>query len=75
MATIVSKPCPQCRQVVAFEVTEDCYQRYLEWKKPGSDLIQNLLPELDHTQRERLMTGYCDPCWKELFAGEEEALP
>lgn len=36
------------------------------------ELIQNALPNLTDHQRELLLTGYCEPCWAEIFPEDEE---
>lgn len=38
----------------------------------NGDMIQNCFPYLDSEQREILMTGYDDICWKEMFGDSEE---
>ena len=35
-------------------------------------LIQDAFPELSKEDRERLITGICPKCWKELFGDEDE---
>jgi hypothetical protein len=34
-------------------------------------LIQNAMPELTSDEREKLMTGYCGPCWDRMFNEED----
>ena len=43
---------------------------YDAWR--GGELIQRALPEVDFKDRERLISGMCDPCWQKLWAPEEE---
>lgn len=43
----------------------------MAWKN-GEGLIQNLMPYLTSDEREKLMTGYCEECWQDLFKNEEE---
>jgi len=37
----------------------------------GSGYIQDLMPYLSAIEREMLISGTCDDCWKELFGDEE----
>ena len=39
--------------------------QFRAWKQ--GQLIQNAIPLLDRTQRELLISGTCDPCWKKMF--------
>lgn len=62
-ATIESKPCPFCgtTEIIRLNSMDD----YNSWV--GGVLIQYAMPYLTPAQRERLMTGICDPCWEETF--------
>lgn len=40
--------------------------RYFEWKRSG-EFVQNAFPELTASQRELLISGICEKCWRELF--------
>ncbi len=59
--------CPACGQIHRLEVPTEGLEA---WK--AGTLIQNALPTLNDTQREQLMTGYCQPCWDEMWAEDEE---
>lgn len=61
-----SKKCPDCGGVEIFEVAET--DLFL-WESGG--LIQNCFPYLTKDQRERLISGYCTPCWDKLWAEPE----
>lgn len=67
LVKVPSKPCPGCMEVVVFEVDAEDYRR---WE--NGELIQQAFPYLSNSEREKLITGFCDSCWKELFAEEEE---
>lgn len=41
-----------------------------EWQA-GGGYIQDLMPTLTAGERELLISGTCDSCWKEMF-GEDE---
>ena len=45
---------------------------YIRWQK-GVGHIQNMLPELNETEREQLLSGMCPECQDEIFKdyGEE----
>lgn len=67
-ATVESKACPFCgsTEIIRLRSMDD----YNSWV--GGTLIQNAMPYLTPSQRERLMTGICDPCWHETFKVSEE---
>ncbi len=62
--------CPGCQTVKIITCSLTGYQR---WK--DGELIQRALPELRGSERESLITGYCDPCWDKFMMppDEEEA--
>jgi hypothetical protein len=67
MPKVRTKTCPGCNQYEEIEVTSE------EQKNLMSDmLIQKAVPRLTPGQRERFISGYCDPCWDKLFPPEEE---
>lgn len=49
-------------------ITDQQLKRWLE----GRELIQNIMPELDNSQREFLMTGYTPEDWDKMFPPELE---
>ena len=57
-----SKPCPKCAGTIQVEVSSKNLFDYNQ-----GALIQNAFPNLTAEQRERFQTGYCPPCWKNLF--------
>jgi hypothetical protein len=63
----VPTTCPACHQTTQLEVDGVGYQL---WQR--GEFIQNALPELSASDRERLMTGYCPQCWKNDFPDEED---
>jgi len=65
----VETACPACGQGEQITVDADGYTRWVD-----GELIQTALPNLTNTQRERLISGYCKPCWSHLWAEEEEAV-
>jgi hypothetical protein len=54
--------CPKCGDIEVITVN---LLGYNLWK--SGILIQNAMPELSTSQRERLISGWCDSCWKQLF--------
>jgi hypothetical protein len=64
---IVAVPCRQCNEVTELNVG---VRGFMAWQK--GELIQNALPELSADQRELLISGTCDKCWKEMFGSDEE---
>jgi hypothetical protein len=65
---VTSKPCPSCGGTTKIVVNRD---GYLAWSR-GDTLIQRAMPELSADDRERLITGFCTPCWDEMFAEPED---
>jgi hypothetical protein len=59
--TILSE-CPRCRNNIELIVSASGFRA---WQ--GGALIQRALPELTPSQRESLITGYCDRCWDAMF--------
>jgi len=52
-----------------FPYTEQQFSiRWDKWLRGA--LVQEAFPELTRTQREAMVTGICDPCWKKVFPEE-----
>jgi hypothetical protein len=66
---IKSIHCPICSEFTTFEATEE---QARQWQDPRGPHVQDVFPELSADDRERLITGYCAPCWTSLFAEEDE---
>jgi hypothetical protein len=72
---IQSKLCPgpshEGPLTLVVEVTEEAYQRWL-----AGAYIQDVFPDLSLDDRERFISGYCTPCWDQLFPfPEEDGIP
>jgi hypothetical protein len=68
--TLKTPPCPGCKIVRGIAVLEDDYAR---WK--AGALIQKAFPRMSASDREALITGYCDECWNRLIVDPvDEAL-
>ena len=65
--TLVTALCPECHKPSLLEVSTEGLNAWLIDGK----LIQDALPTLNDTQREQLMTGYCGPCWDEMWAEDD----
>ena len=63
----VKVKCPKCNDKGSLVLN---YERFLKWQSGGM-LIQEAFPDLNAAERERLITGWCDSCWTNIF-GEEE---
>lgn len=61
------RPCPDCGKAGRVEVEEE---DFYAWQ--NHVLIQEAFPYLNADQREMLMTGYCGPCWAELWEDIDE---
>lgn len=64
---IHTKPCPECNEAIELRVTP---QEHLNWL--NGMLIQDAFPNMNKDDRERLISGYCAPCWDAVFGGLEE---
>ncbi len=64
---IIYTECPKCHEQKIFKVDADKWTRLEK-----GEHIQNLFPELNDDDRERLITGICPKCWAEIFADDEE---
>jgi len=65
--TIVAVDCVQCKETQHITVgTADL----MIWEY--GELIQNAMPYLTAGQREILISGVCETCFDNMFAGEEE---
>lgn len=62
---ITTKACPGCGGTEDLDVDADGYFAWLE-----GELIQRAFPTMSADDRERLITGFCPPCWAHMF-GEE----
>ena len=60
-------PTPGCSVVNAVLVNEGDY-----WKWRRRDKIQDAMPYLTPSERERLITGICDECWDKMREDDEE---
>jgi hypothetical protein len=56
---------------VVVKLTEDQIRRFKRWLG-GAGLIQDLLPELSDSEREKLITGLDDEAFAEACGPEEE---
>jgi hypothetical protein len=52
-------------------LTDDQYQRYLQWREKDG-MIQELLPDLSDSQREILMTGLDDAIFDKIADSADE---
>jgi len=59
--------CVHCESIYTIEA----YARDLQEWRDGA-LIQEALPYLSASERELLISGTCDDCWKEIFGEDED---
>jgi len=62
----VTKKCPMCKDHTTMLLTNSQSAKY-SLHLQRKDLIQNLLPELNPSEREFLISGYCHTCQEMLF--------
>lgn len=65
--TLIEKTCPCCKATTLFIVDKVKYDSWIE----GNGLIQNIMPELNPTDRETLITGLCEICQNDVFEEPE----
>jgi hypothetical protein len=65
--TISSLPCPTCSSILTINL--DGLHLFL--LNQGS-LIQEVLPNESRATRETFLTGYCSPCWSNIFGEDED---
>lgn len=64
-AMLVGKDCPGCKSPGPI---------YYATRQQASDFasrrknLQEIMPEVSADDRERFITGYCAPCWDNLFS-------
>lgn len=67
LVTIHTK-CPVCGVSDDIKIPQQGFEDYF-----GKGMhIQKALPDLTADQREKIITGTCDSCWKEMFKDIEE---
>lgn len=59
--------CRKCGEPKEVSCTEEQYQNFV-----NGMLIQNAMPNVPAGERELLISGYCDDCFKKLFREEED---
>jgi len=62
---LVKKTCGLCGRDSSIEVDAE---GYLQWTIGFA--IQDVLPDLDEGERERVITGFHSECYEDLFADE-----
>ena len=67
MTATICVQCPSCNEVSEVLAPVDGFRR---WQ--AGELIQDALPELTPDEREILISGICNDCWKEMFGENEE---
>ena len=69
MPKLTTKTCPSCKTQVELEVTSE---EFVRWEEGA--YIQDAFPTMPLGDRERLISGYCGPCWNKLFAEGDDGL-
>lgn len=65
--SVSSLPCPKCEGTLTVNIDSSALFQY----NNGAD-ITVVLHNLSADDRERFITGYCPPCWNNLFPDLEE---
>lgn len=60
--------CPRCHKVHEVVVDFEDYTNYMM----GDAKIQDAFPYLSANEREYLLSGFCEDCWNDIFAEEDE---
>lgn len=64
---IVGVKCFSCKKVITLEVKPE---EYIAWSRGA--LVQAAFPRMPAAERELLISGTCDDCFKNMFGPEEE---
>lgn len=62
-----SLPCPKCGDVLTTQLEGAKLFAYNQ-----GAYIQDVFPNLSAGDRERFMTGVCNPCWQQMFMYMDE---
>ena len=65
---VIEVECRICNERYFIQANEE---RYIKWQN-GENYIQDLLPDLTPAERELLISGTCDNCWKKMFEENED---
>jgi hypothetical protein len=57
-----SLPCPRCGDVLTLELEGAKLYAYNQ-----GAYIQDVFPNLNSGERERFISGICNPCWQQMF--------
>lgn len=60
--------CRMCGDLIVVSCTD---AQYIDWKEKGM-VIQLAMPDVPKEERELLISGTCNECWKKLFRDEDE---
>jgi len=60
---IIDLPCQVCGKNCTLLIDKQGFEDWLN----GEKYIQDALPELTAGERELLISGTCDDCWKEIW--------
>lgn len=61
----ITTKCPLCGEINEVEVTLDEADEY---RRKGNDYhIQDIFPDMIPSEREKLITGFCNDCQKRIF--------
>ena len=61
--------CRMCKKTHTLKVrVED----YFTFDMPNRPHIQDIFPYLSPAEREMLISGVCDSCWKKVFGGDDD---
>ena len=63
----VKVTCPLCGNVTLLAVVEEDFRAWEE-----GALIQNVMPYMDATERETLISGLCEVCQGNFFSGDDD---
>ena len=64
---VTSLPCPQCKGAMRLDITGDKLFLYHQ-----GGFVQDVFPNQPLEIRERFLSGYCQPCFDELFPDDDD---
>ena len=64
---IIGVTCFSCKKAIVLEVKPE---EYLAWRR--GEFVQRAFPNMPAADRELLISGTCDACFKDMFGPEED---
>ena len=67
---VIKTRCPICGEIQTVDIKPSEIDGFTQWYN-GKALIQNALPNISTSNREKLVSGTCEGCWASMFSNWE----